>query len=99
MQATASAILFKSDSDFLVWTQQQPEGVVVNLRYYLNADYAVLHRATCGSLVVRRYDEGALTTRAYLKVGAQTEEMLRQWLSANVIRSAGFTQRCGICRP
>lgn len=82
------------DSGWLDWASTHPDAVALNVRASLEADYRVLHRATCAT-ITRPAAHGAYTERGYRKVGG-TEAELSAWVTAH---GGGMIRRCGICRP
>lgn len=95
----SEAKLFRSDSEFRRWREEHPQGFVINCRRELQPDYIVLHLANCASLMGGSYEEGALTSWSYRKIGGDTPEILSSWIAVNISPMASFTKRCGLCRP
>lgn len=90
--------LFKdNDAGYLQWCQRYPEGYVSNTRYKFNANYLVLHKATCTRIrehVDMKRKPGGFTARGYSKVCAESEAELRAELRRRTGKSQPFSSMC-----
>jgi hypothetical protein len=78
------------DRDYLGWVAEHRSGFVINIGR-TGHGYAVLHRASCGTITSR-----APFTDSYIKVCSQSLGPLDAWA---LQQNGALAQRCGICRP
>ncbi len=90
---------FFNDSEFLDWREANPTGFVVNARRpKADAQYFVLHSASCSSLGLNRgYREGAYTERSYQKLAVLRVEDFRPFMRREGI--GDFSKVCSRCSP
>jgi hypothetical protein len=90
-----------SDTEYLEWLAEHPEGFVVNTGRNRSADYMVLHRAAC-TFISRPFREtapGGFTERALIKICADEVPALRQWVKEHGRPDGTFSKECSICKP
>ncbi len=75
----------KNEQGYLEWIHKHPDGFVINTGRSKNANYMVLHRASCGS--IKDYQKasgpGAFTERDYIKICGSDIASLRDWVRQN----------------
>lgn len=75
-KSKAYAVFTTNDAEYLAWLKAHPQGYVLNSYRSPTPNYLILHRAWCSSI---QKTIGV----AYLKVCADSEEGLWQWLNEN----------------
>lgn len=91
-------LIDKNDDCYLAWTQNNPQGYVLNIGADNNPNYRTLHRTFCRSITTYQADKpkGAFTCRGYRKVVAPTIQELVFWVENN---RGGNIKRCTLCNP
>lgn len=85
------------DAGYLQWCARHPDGRVANTRRSINANYLVLHVATCRAITEHLDMElkpGGFTTRGYSKVCADSEAELRSELQRRTGKPQPFSSVC-----
>jgi hypothetical protein len=97
MGERAGVETFVDDDDaFLDWRDSHPDGYIVNADRRPQAEYLVLHRATCPTM--RLPNASLQWTRSYIKICANNSNELTRWASQTVTGFHGLNP-CGICKP
>jgi len=69
--------IFRNDeAGYLEWCQKHPDGFVVNTRQVRDANYLVLHKASCLRINNDR-QPGGFTERSYSKICSTSDSELR----------------------
>jgi hypothetical protein len=84
------------DSEYLAWTAAHPDGFVLNVRREADADYVVLHRASCGTISNDWHAPGAFTGRVYRKICSTSLEELHRAAEREGRSDGSFSKRCGL---
>lgn len=93
-------IEFQNDDEgYLAWISENRDGYVLNIRQTPDADYVVLHRASCDSIATKNRTQGAYTTRGYRKICAKTADDLKTAAKKEGRNDGSFSKRCGLCHP
>ena len=93
-------IEFQNDDEgYLVWVAENRKGYVLNVRQTPDADYVVLHRAGCGSIVSKSRTQGAYTARGFRKIWAKSANDLKTAAKKEGRNDGSFSKRCGLCHP
>lgn len=90
----------KSDADYFKWLAAHPKGFVLNTTREKNPKYLVLHRPTCRTIskYSGKQKPGAFTERDYIKICADNEKSLLDWVHRTHGPKAEFSNRCGHCK-
>jgi hypothetical protein len=94
------AVCFVDDEHgYKKWLKSHPNGFVVNTTRSARPTYLMLHKASCPTTTIRgpQTSEGAFTEHAYIKVCADTVEVLLAWTVAQ--GASGFSKVCTKCKP
>jgi len=89
---------FENDEQgYTAWLQAYPAGYVLNAHKKPKSWYLVLHRASCASISqpTKRAKPGGFTTRTFVKVVAEQEAELKQWIRQNAFTD--FSALCKLC--
>ena len=86
------------DQGYLRWIMENPDGFVVNVGRGERPGYAVLHRASCSS-ILRDRENGAYTERGYKKVVSNDLSELRVYAKSIGRADGSFSKQCGRCQP
>ena len=87
-----------NDEGYLRWISYNPHGFVVNVERGERPGYAVLHRASCSS-ILRDRENGAYTERGYKKVVSNDLSELRVYATFIGRADGSFSKHCGRCQP
>jgi hypothetical protein len=98
---TKSKVFAKSDADYFKWLAAHPKGFVLNTTREKNPKYLVLHRATCRTIskYSGKQKPGGFTERDYIKICADKEKSLLEWVHSNYGPKVEFSIKCGHCKP
>jgi len=98
---TKWTVFDKSDSDYFKWLAAHPKGFVLNTTRKKNPKYLVLHLATCRTIseYTGKQKRGGFTERDYIKVCADKEESLLEWVHRTHGPKIEFSNKCGHCKP
>jgi putative restriction endonuclease len=87
------------DGKYLAWINTHPTSFVLNTYRTQGSAFAMVHRATCMHISsTASMPEGGFTTRADIKVGAQTIEDLIDFLVQYKTIDGGVIAPCKTCR-
>lgn len=89
------ATFVDDDAGYLGWLSDWPEGFVVNTARRPEANYVVLHRATCGT-ISSKPARGSQWTKDYIKICSADLGALQEWARQ---ATGGELRPCGSCRP
>lgn len=90
---------FHNDRDYLAWVTAHPEGFVLNTSRHRDANYVVLHRATCWSVSSAERADGAYTQNGYRKTAALSIAALREAARLEGRPDGSFSKCCAHCDP
>jgi hypothetical protein len=94
--------MFESnDQAYLTWREQHTDGFVINTSRSKDADYMVLHRASCYSIstYTKMAHPGGFTERDYIKICSTNIESLRTWVREHGRPDGSFSRECTKCQP
>jgi hypothetical protein len=95
-EAMAATWFTGNDAEFLQWCDDHRSGFVVNTRRKAGANYVMLHKASCLSVIQRR-TRGAYTERGHIKCCADSIDDLRVELQRHVPEAD--LRACPLCKP
>lgn len=92
---------FETDGQYLDWREDHLDGFVLNTTRTASPSYMVLHRASCTHISDPLHESapGGFTERAYIKIGADDIESLRDWVAEHGREDRSFSSACGHCKP
>jgi hypothetical protein len=99
-EETKWTVFDKSDADYFKWLAAHPKGFVLNTTRKKNPKDLVLHRPTCRTIsgYSGKQKPGAFTERDFIKVCADKEEALLEWVRHNYGPKVEFSNKCGHCK-
>lgn len=72
--------IFKNnDQGYILWLNQNPNGVVINANNPPNANYLVAHRASCYTINASKPSPGKDWTNKYIKVCGESLSEVTDW--------------------
>ena len=95
------ALVFRDDdAGYLAWIEANPDGYVINTRRQIDANYLVLHRATCRT--IRNYPRmdtrpGGFTERGYQKICDETVVELQRYVQLLLSTRHVALTHCSLC--
>jgi hypothetical protein len=87
------------DPGYRTWLSENPDGYVLNVRRSADADYVVLHRATCTHISRQVRSGHPYTGRAYRKVCSNNLVELSGAARLEGRRDGSFSKCCALCNP
>ncbi len=93
-------LVFNNDEKkYLDWIQKNPRGYVLNVRKKPDAEYVVLHRASCGLITSDKREYGGYTMRNFRKICCTNIDDLRIVAKHEGRKDGTFSKRCKLCKP
>jgi hypothetical protein len=81
------------DAGYQEWLASHPDGYVLNTTRHPTADYLMLHRARCDSIVTLQAGASRFTGD-YIKVCSTDRQVLRRWAVDTTNGNVTFCQLC-----
>ncbi len=92
-------VFSSNEKGYIDWVHKNPRGFVLNVRKEPDPEYAVLHRASCGSIKSNKRVYGGYTMRSYKKICSPDIDSLRQAARNEGHKHGSFSKRCKLCKP
>ncbi len=83
-----------NDRDYLLWTQENPNGYVLNSNNCENQKYSRLHRANCWTII--NPDTANWTKHGHTKICSLKKSVIMDWCKE---RNFELDKYCQICKP
>lgn len=87
-------IFINDDKAYLRWTDENPDGYVINTARKPKPDYTVLHKSSCGT--ISSTERSNWTTTDFIKVCSRDLNELKEWVAET---TGGACQPCQKCNP
>lgn len=87
---------FQSDDEYLAWVDDHREAFVLTSNKSLTPRHTVIHRAKCPKILeLKGMAQPGGFTRSYIKVGAASVSLLREWAIRKRVDAAA--RECSLC--